>query len=147
MVGVCVGGGWSLPMGTCCPWVGCHCPLLGHGCGGQGVIVHGGCSCCLCVLVICGDIEKVVINVAHQMSEPCQWFYGGCHCHPLLFVGDGCSSLRKWSLMWHTCMGEPHQWFGAWWRHHASSYLGVCGQKVTVDVAHLAGCATSVAWW
>ena len=67
-------------------WAGCHCPW-------------GGFSRCPCVLVMRGDVDKVVVNVAHWMGVPrqrfvcvvvtfgCLSFVGG---RSLLFV-DGAS--------------------------------------------------------
>ena len=124
-----MGGGSSLPMGTRCPWVGRRCLWLRYGCGGQGVVVRGGggCACCLCVLVMRGDIEKVVVAF-------------GC----LSFVGGRSSLFVDRALLW---------WAGgrcAWGCRRRPSALraGVCGvEKAIVDVAHLDGCATSAAWW
>ena len=48
-------------------WAGCRCPW------------GGGFSRCPCVLVMCGDVDKVVVNVAHRMGVPRQRFVV-CRC-------------------------------------------------------------------
>ena len=101
--------------------------------GGVSLSV-GGCSRCPCVLVMRGDVEKVVVNVAHRMGVPRQCFvcvivafgrllfvggtsslfvdcggrgvvvHGVVSVVPLL-CGQGFVVLRKPSWTWHTQMG------------------------------------------
>ena len=60
-------------------WAGCRCPW-------------GGCSRCLCVMVMRGDVEKVVVNVAHRMGVPHQRFVV-CRCRLWALV------IRWWQVI------------------------------------------------
>ena len=106
----------------------------------------GGFSRCLCVLVMRGDVEKVIINVAHWMGVPRQRFvvcvivaFGR-----LSFIGGRSSLFVDGASLW---------WAGrccAWGcrRRPSALWAGIRGvEKAIVDVAHLYGCATSAAWW
>ena len=141
MVGVRVGGGSSLPMGGA-PlsvvgvwlwWAGCRCPW-------------GGFSRCPCVLVMCGDVEKVIVNVAHRMGVPRQCFVCVIVAFGRLsFIGGRSSLFVEGASLW---------WVGgccAWGcqRRPSALWAGVCGvvEKAIVDVAHPDGCGMSAAWW
>ena len=116
-------------------WVGCHCLW-----GGEGGGFH-----CPCVLVMRGDIEKVVINMAHRMGVPHQRLMCVIVAFGRLsFVGGRSSLFVGGASLW---------WAGgrcAWGCQHRPSALwaGVRGvEKAIVDVAHPDRCATSATWW
>ena len=121
MVGVHVVGGrargWGLVAahgwGAVVPWLwwaGCRCPW-------------GGFSHCPCVLVMRGDVDKVVVNVSCVSLSPLR----------LSFVGGGSSLFVDGASLW---------WAGgrcAWGCRHrpSASWAGVRGVEK----------ATSAAWW
>ena len=106
----------------------------------------GGCSHCPCVLVMHGDVEKVVVNVAHRMGVPCQWFHG------VSLLPFGCLSFAGGRLLLFVD-GASLWWAGghcAWGCqcHPSALWVGVCGvEKAIVDMAHPSGCAMSATWW
>ena len=82
-----------------------------------------------------GDVEKVVVNVAHRMGVPRQRFV-------CVVVAFGRLSFGA-SLWW---AGGRCAWGCR--RRPSALWAGVRGvEKAIVEVAHLDGCATSAAWW